>query len=201
MTRLTEQGHAVFGNLTERGRLVVGALTDAARAVFGQTAAKTGGATADLEAGGTLARTRKRKRVIVLPIAPRQASIFVKAGGATLRSAAAGARRTERLRSGGATSALSSGAEKRRVYRARAGGGLSRRLAAGTKLRDLAPRHGGGSAEMRSHSVGVSLYAEMGSGRAIWRADGMAAALRGDDSDELFMLGLVPEEDDVLVLL
>lgn len=128
--RINERGEHVFGNLTATGRRVIGNLTDAARFVFGMPAGntydKTGGATADLEAGGSATRKRRRKKLIFFPAPARyvrpsyKASDFVapisKAGGSRLGTNAAGTKQIERIRAGRAVAMLRASGESVSAY-------------------------------------------------------------------------------------
>jgi len=86
--------------------------------IGGATIEKSGGATCDLEAGGTLVRRRKRKLVYSIPVrlpsrtpvfeeAP--AIVYTKGGGAVAGLRASGLRRVEHWRSGSAVAAWQAG--------------------------------------------------------------------------------------------
>ncbi len=203
MSRLTEQGHAVFANLTERGRHIVGALTDAARLVFGGTTYdKTGGADADWNAGG-VANKRKHRRKQLLSYSlpqPRKAVTTVKHGGVQTHALAGGIKQFERIRAGVALATPLADGRKFRVFAPRVGGARSLLRSSGTHTRIYADRSGSGLLSVLSEGFRRAVYAESVGGIGQPRAYGYSAIIRGDDSEDLLLLGFDPEDEELLLL-
>lgn len=201
--RLTEQGHAVFGALTERGRQVIGNLTDAARFVFGGTVhEKTGGADADWEAGGVASKRKHRRKQLLsyqLPQA-RKAVVTVKHGGASANVFAAGAKQVERIRAGVASVGVAADGHKTREYAPRIGVARSRVSGSGTHARIYALRTGSGHFSGLAKGARRATYTERATGSSQPRAHGYTSIIRGDDSEDLLLIGLEPEDDELLLL-
>ncbi len=203
MGRLTEQGHAVFANLTERGRLVVGALTDAARFVFGDvttTYEKTGGAAADWEAGGRIIRRRKRGITLGSAQPQTQTRIIEVSGSARLVCEARGRRTAEKERTGGAEAKGIAQGGKVRTLSRRTGHATGRLTPSSLQVRIYAPRQGGAAFGADVKGMRWASHSERGAGRGALSGHGVPAILRGDDSEELILLGFEPEDEEMLVI-
>jgi hypothetical protein len=167
----------------------------------GTTYEKTGGATADWEAGGALSRQRRRKRAIVLPLVqPIAPSLFEKAGGGRAVCEARGRKEVEKERAGGAGVQARASGTKLRALHGRTGAAEGLVAASGARIRILAPRSGGAVLTADTGALRLAVYAEMGVGRARLDAGGRMRVLRGDDSEELLLLGLEPEDEELLLL-
>lgn len=168
----------------------------------GVTYEKNGGATADWEAGGALTRKRRRNRAIVLPrMQPATpATIYEKSGGGRSACEARGRVSVEKQRSGGVTADVLAGGAFTRTLRGRTGAAGTVVQASGTHIRIYAPRNGVGVVGGATGGARFVVYAEIGRGHGRWAAFGATSILRGDDSEELMLLGLEPEDEELLIL-
>ncbi len=202
MSRLTERGEHVVGLLTTTGRRVIGNLTDAARFVFGGTTYdKTGGAVGDLEAGGTATRKRRRKHLISYqPPQLRKPIVTVKHGGSQISVLGGGAKQAVRIRAGVASITPLADGHKTRECAERSGSARSRVHSSGIHTRIYALRAGSGLLNGLVAGFRRATYAESAAGNSQPRAHGYTSIIRGDDSEDLLLLGLEPEDDELLLL-
>lgn len=168
----------------------------------GVTYEKSGGATL-VAVGSGVASMRRRRRVVPLAVPQRAMAppvIHTKSGGAIAHAAAGGARQIEHLRTGGASVVLDAGGFHGRTLRGRLGGATAGLRARAEVGRDVRPRAGGAGLGGAGGAARVAVYAEHGGGVAAGRAGGVSTILRGDDSEDLWLLGFDAEEEELLAL-
>lgn len=166
----------------------------------GVTYEKSGGATL-VAVGSGVASMRRRRRVIPLrPVRTAPPVIHTKSGGAIAHAAAGGARQIEHLRTGGASVVLDAGGFHGRTLRGRLGGATAGLRARAEVGRDVRPRAGGAGLGGAGGAARVAVYAEHGGGQAAGHAGGVSTILRGDDGEDLWLLGFDAEEEELLAL-